>query len=393
MKKEKKLLIISLISIVAVSTLAIYISIKEPPTWQKTFGGPDNETGFMSISAITFGYISLGSKTISNDTDVYLINLDQYGNITWENTFGGPGKDYGYSIRRNLGGGYAIAGRTNSYGSGQYDAWLVNIDENGTPKWNMTYGGPGNDSAYSFKTTSDSGYILAGDTTSFGSIGSDAYIVKTNQKGEMQWQKMFGGNGNEWSKSVLQLQNGSYWALGSTNSFSKNYDFYLLNLDPKGHLMLNKRFGGANDDFGDTVIETRDNNLLLSGLTNSSGAGGFDALVIKTDMHGNQIWNRTFGGPGNDSATFIRETNDGGYILIGDTTSFGAGGVDIFVVKLNRAGLQEWNQTFGGSGNEYAHFILETLDNGYLLTGTTNSTGSGGNDIIIIKMDSQGQVK
>ncbi|MBI5679856.1 MAG: hypothetical protein HZC47_03045 [Methanobacterium sp.] len=393
MKKEKKLLILSLVSIVVVSTFAIYTAFKEPPTWQKTFGGPDNETGFMSINSVKLGYISLGTITISNDTDVYLISLDENGNVKWENSFGGLGKDYGYSIHRDLGGGYAIVGKTNSYGAGQYDAWLVNIDENGTPKWNITYGGPGNDSAYSFKTTQDSGFILAGSSTSLGLNGSDVYVIKTNQKGALQWQETFGGSGNEWGKSVLQMQNGSYWVLGSTNSSFANYDFYLLNLDSKGRLMLNKTFGGANDDFGDTVIGTEDNNLLLSGLTNSSGAGAFDTLIIKTDTYGNQIWNRTFGGPGNDSATFIRETDDGGYILIGDTNSFGAGGFDIFVVKFNNAGLQQWNRTFGGPGNDYAHFILETLDNGYLLTGTTNSTGAGGNDIILIKMDSLGQVK
>ncbi|NYB51556.1 MAG: hypothetical protein HVN35_03185 [Methanobacteriaceae archaeon] len=393
MNKEKRLLILSFIVIIGVSFFVYYDITKPTPTWIKTYGSSDNETGYMVINAIKNGYIALGSREISSDTEVYLMDLNTLGVTSRQNTFGGNGNDYGYSLRRALSGGYILIGKTNSYGLGNYDAWFVKVNEDMKPAYNVTYGGAGNDAVYSFKETKDSRYILAGNTTSFGSGSSDVYLLKVDPNGQMQWQQVFGGSGEEWGKSVLQSQNANYWILGSTNSYgSGGYDFYLVETNPEGSLIMNKTFGGIGDDYGDSIVENVDGSFLLTGSTNSIGSGQFDALIIKTDQFGNEIWNKTFGGEKDDIVTFSRETADHGYLIIGNTNSFGSGKIDMFVMKTDRSGNIEWNKTFGGYGDDYASFILETADNGYLLIGTTTSTANGFKSIILVKMDSNGTV-
>ena len=391
MNKEKKLLVLSIIVIIVVSGFILYNLSQKTPVWQKIYKGPDNETGHSVINAFKGGYLALGNKEISGDTDVYLLRVNALGNQTWETTLGGPGDDYGYSLRQSLARKYIFVGKTSSYGAGGYDAWFVNVEEDGTPSFNVTYGGSGDDAAYSFKQTKDSRYIITGKTSSFGSVLGDVYLLKVNPNGVMQWQKSFGGPGTDWGKSVLQSENANYWVLGSTNSYGYGgYDFYLVETNPEGSLVLSKTFGGTGDDFGDTIVENIDGSFILTGKTNSSGKGSFDALIIKIDSYGNQTWNKTFGGSGNESATFSRETDDRGFLIIGDTTSYGAGGSDIFVLKTDYEGNVEWNKTFGGPGNDYASFILETFDRGYLLIGTTIPPKNGTRDIMMIKMDLKG---
>jgi predicted secreted protein len=190
-----------------------------------------------------------------------------------------------------------------------------------TLEFSRTFGGPKSDVAYRVIQTSDGGYALAGQTSSYGAGLTDAWLVKADSAGNMEW---------------------------------------------------NKTFGGPSDDTASCIVQTADSGFILAGLTVSFGAGGSDFWLLKTDSQGNMQWNKTFGGAKNDLATYIAQSSDGGFALVGWEESFGAGGEDIWLIKTNANGDAQWNKTYGGSLNEEAYFVAQTDDGGYALVGGTS---------------------
>lgn len=151
-----------------------------------------------------------------------------------------------------------------------------------------------------------------------------------------------------------------------------------------------KNYGGTNEDLGKAVLESDNGDIYIAGSTQSYGAGGKDMYIIKTNSYGNEIWSRTIGGASDDEATEIIATSDDGLLILGSTASYGAGGTDIFLVKINSSGSLVWQKFFGGPGNELGEDILQTSDGNYMINGVTNSSGSGLRDVYVIKVNSTG---
>jgi hypothetical protein len=226
-------------------------------------------------------------------------------------------------------GGYALAGYTYSFGSGNGDAWLVKADASGNLQWSKTYGGAGDDFARTVVQTGDGGYALAGRTYSFGAGNCDAWLVKADASGNLQWSKTYGGAGSDGAYSVVQTGDGGYALAGDTS-----WDFWLVKADASGNLQWNKTYGGANSDRAYSVVQTGDGGYALAGYTLSFGAGGPDFWLVKADASGNLQWNKTYGGASGDYASSVVQTGDGGYALAGSTASFGAGSDDFWLVKV-----------------------------------------------------------
>jgi predicted outer membrane repeat protein len=308
----------------------------------------------------------------------------------WNKTFGGSGHDLAFSVQQTADGGYILAGRTSSFGAGDYDSWLIKTDPNGNEQWNKTFGGSSWESAGSEQTT-DGGYILAGSTSSFGAGGHDFWLVKTDPNGNELWNKTFGGSADEEAGSAQQTTDGGYILAGYTESFGVgDYDFWLVKTDPNGNEMWNETFGGFQEDIAYSVRQTTDGGYILAGRTYSFGAGDSDFLLVKADPNGNEQWSRTFGGSDYDYACSVRQTTDGGYILIGTTESFGTGAYDFWLIKTDQNGNELWNKTFGGYHLEFAHSVQQTKDGGYILAGGTRSFGTGDSDFWLVKTDPNG---
>jgi hypothetical protein len=139
-----------------------------------------------------------------------------------------------------------------------------------------------------------------------------------------------------------------------------------------------------------SIRQTSDGGYVLAGYTDDYGAGDSDLIVIKLDSSGNVSWSKIIGGPGSDNVFSAQQTSDGGYVLAGETSSYGAGGSDSFIIKLDSSGNVSWSKTFGGPGSEAISSIQQTSDGGYIAAGYTNSYGAGGYDSFIIKLDSSG---
>ena len=350
----------------------------------KTFGGDNYDFGYSVQQTTDGGYIITGT-TLSfgnDDGDVWLIKTDSYGNEDWNNTFSGSG----YSVQQTTDGGYIITGNN---GSG--DVLLIKTDSQGNEEWNQTFGGSDDDEGLSVQQTTDGGYIITGYTESFGNGGRDVWLIKTDSQGQEEWNQTFGGSSGDFGRSVQQTTDGGYIITGYTFSFGGGeYDVWLIKTDSQGNEEWNKTFGGTDSDWGNSIQQTTDGGYIITGSTYSFGNGSTDIWLIKTDENGNEEWNKTFGGTSNDYGQSVQQTTDGGYIITGITESFGNGEEDVWLIKTDSNGQEEWNQTFGGSDDDMGFSVQQTTDDGYIITGSTESFGNGQSDVWLIKTDSEG---
>jgi uncharacterized delta-60 repeat protein len=256
-----------------------------------------------------------------------------------------------------------------------------------------TYGGTDFDYAYSVQQTSDGGYIVAGYTWSFGAGYDDIFLIKTDANGNIQWAKTYGGTDWDRASSVQQTSDGGYIVAGITWSFGAgSSDIFLIKTDANGNVQWAKTYGGTYWDEAYSVQQTSDGGYIVAGRTWSFGAGGLDIFLIKTDANGNVIWAKTYGGTDDDYAFSVQQTSDGGYIVAGTTWSFGAGRYDIFLIKTDASGNIQWAKTYGGTDWDWSYSVQQTSDGGYIVAGYTKSFGAGSDDIFLIKTDANGNI-
>jgi len=307
---------------------------------------------------------------------------------------GGPSIEGGKSLIQTSDGGYAIAGFTISFGAGSGDFYVVKLDANGNLQWTKTIGGPASEEGNSLIQTSDGGYAIAGYTTSFGAGQLDVYVVKLDANGNLQWTKTIGGKKEEAGFSLIQTSDGGYAITGFTESFGAgDWDVYVVKLDAHGNLQWTKTIGGPGNEEGFSLIQTSDGGYAIAGYTESFGAGGEDVYVVKLGANGNLQWTKTIGGKGWDAGISLIQTSDGGYAIAGHTKSFGAGEWDVYVVKLDAKGNLQWTKTIGGPGNEKGFSLIRTSDGGYAIAGHTESFGAGEWDVYVVKLDANGNLQ
>jgi len=314
-----------------------------------------------------------------------------FGQITFQKFIGGPQNEQGTSAQKTSDGGYIIAGLTGSYGAGWNDFYLIKTNANGDTLWTRTFGGNSYDEAYSVKQTTDGGYIVCGFTETFGPGAMAIYVVKTDSNGNLIWSKTYGGAVDDVGLSIQQTSDGNYIIAGSTTSFGAGTcAIYLIKIDVNGNILWEKTYGGVNSQTGCCVQQTIDGGFVILGYTTSFGAGGEDLYLIKTDSAGGLTWSKTYGGAGNDEGSYVIQALDSGYILIGSTWSFGAGSSDLYLVKTDVSGNLMWSKTYGGYAGDMGTYIEQTSDNGYIITGETMSFGFGLQDVYLIKTNSIG---
>ena len=386
----KKGLGIVAIAIALISAIMVMPAMAQTPPeepWNRTFGGAGDDYGYSVQQTADGGYI-LAGHTYSygaGDADLWLIKTDSNGTEGWDRTFGGAEADFldRGSVRQTSDGGYIITGYTRSYGAGDYDAWLIKTDSDGTEEWNRTFGGTGLDWGHSVQQTSDGGYIIAGRTDPYPGARADAWLIKTDSNGTEQWNRTFGTDACEYAASVQQTYDGGYILAGRTSSYGAEViDAWLIRTDSNGIEEWNRTFGGPYYDYGYSVQQTTDGGYIMAGSTNNRQ----DLWLIKTDSDGNKEWNSIFGGAAMDEGYSVNQAKDGGYIMAGYTGSYGAASADFWIITTDAYGNEQWNVTFGGTGLEKCYSAQQTSDGGYIAAGYTNSFGAGYTDVWVVKL-------
>jgi hypothetical protein len=291
------------------------------------------------------------------------------------------------SVQQTSDGGYVLGGYGQPVGSLNHDMVLIKTDSMGRLEWERTFGGAYEDEGKAVQQTSDGGYMLAGHTYSFGPSG-DVYLVKTDSFGNLEWERTYGGPFMDWCFSAQQTSDGGYVLAGWTDETGGFYgeDMYLVKTDSMGYMQWQNSYSGPYVDCCYSVQQTEDGGYVLGGSHGVNLSGNCDMWLVKTDGQGNQEWDATFGSTSLDKCYSVKQTEDGGYIMGGFFTPSGTDYYDAYLVKTDSLGNCEWQQTYGDDDREMCRSVLQTPDKGYIFGGM-----DFGNEYIV-KTDSLGNV-
>jgi hypothetical protein len=360
--------------------------------FQKHYGGIADDYGSRVLQMDDGGYLvaSITESFGAGSRDIYLIRTNVYGDTLWNKTFGGTGSEQPNAMIKTNDGDIIIAGETSSYGAGSTDCYLLKLNQNGDTLWTRTYGGANEDGACDVIQTSDNGFILVGYSSTFTSAFGSVYVVKINSAGDTIWTKSYEKSTANIGSSIIQLADDGYFIVGQTLQPGQlqTSDCYFIRTDAQGDTLWTKTYGGNNYDGAFQCYDCGDG-LIISGTTKSFGTGNNDIFLSKFDYYGNSIWYKTYGGINSDYGGSFSLTNDNGYIITGRTESFGAGNQDMYLIKTNSIGDTLWTKTFGGNSTEWGGCVKQTSDNGYIVVGNTNSYGNG-YDVYLVKTNADG---
>ncbi|MFZ1664726.1 MAG: T9SS type A sorting domain-containing protein [Flavobacteriales bacterium] len=362
-------------------------------TWQATYGGYSTDEGNSVLVNSDGNYLVVGSTGSfgAGSGDIYVLLLDPNGMKIWSRTLGGIGIDQGRKVVEAPDGGFVIAGITNSSDNGGYDGYVAKIDADGTLLWEHTYGGEGWDLLYSITNSADGGLIAGGETFSSGNGGGDAWAVKLDANGLMQWEQTYGGTEEDFARSVIATTDGGYMIAGATTE-AGNQNAWLVKLDDAGNVSWDAQAGGDSLDFANSVIQTADGGYAAVGTTKSYSVYT-EALHFKFDLNGNLQWVRNWGQVNNQESIDLVELSDGRLLSVGYVNTAGSGGKDMFIFFSTADGdFLEGISNGGdnGAGDEYGSSVAIVSDGGFVFCGYTQSFGFGIRDVYVVKTDSVG---
>ncbi len=342
--------------------------------WVKVFEEEDSIKFSHNVIVTSDGYYLMLGTTTNFFTDAIphyqVYKVDPSGDIVWQKKYEAPGDEGGDKsvILETSDGKYMIVGLTNSFGSGGFDGWLVKLDTDGSILWQKAYGGVGADSFYGVQETSDDGFILSGFTSSFG-VDKNLWIVKMDSSGGIEWEKTLGDDELHNGYTALETSDGDFIITADYNNENEpTIPTTIVKMDSDGNVLWQKLYSattGSNIIY--SSLETGDGNIMLLGATTSFGSGDNDFLIVKIDTDGNVLWEYAYGGSGYDNGRILIPAFDGNYLAVGQTDSFGEGGRDFWMVKIDPDGNIITQKAFGGSDFDSSYGASEINQNGDLI--------------------------
>jgi len=363
--------------------------------FQKVYGGYSYDYGNDLIQTPDSGYLLLcTSNSFSSSSDIYLLKVDKLGAYQWQHTYGGTEIEGACQIKFTHDGNIVMAGHTSSYLTSSYDFYLVKANLNGDPIWTKHYGTNEWDFANSMDTCADGGFILAGKTYETGNAYSDILIVKTDANGDELWRKKIGGNKDDVANSIKTLSDG-YIFCGSTESIGAGKkDIYVVKIDLNGNIIWERTLGGLEEDISNSILITSDNRIVCAGGVKSYGFPmNYNSYLMKLNLDGSDFW----GLPGNFSSSAVNfeiidivESLTNQIVSVSDFDSNGLSNGEFGLFINDSNGYLDTSSTFGGSFKERANSIIRCFDKGYAMIGTTESFGLGLSNIYFVKTDTVG---
>jgi len=364
--------------------------------WEKSFGGRGTDGANNALLVSDGGYLMVGYTDAYGygNNDVQIIKTDAYGSKEWSRVYGGKKDDYGWGVTESFDKGFVITGETFSFGSGQNDIYVIKIDSLGNKIWDNFFGGLGQEVGYAISNHNDGGYLIAGQTQSYGKGSSDGIILKINPDGKKEWEKYYGGKGFDSFNSILKDDKDNYIISGSSRSFAEGgSQAWIVNVNLDGYLIWENTYGNTGNNVFNMVKKIPKTGYILIGTSSSFfSKGKSDILMMQIDSTGNKQWLNYFGGEDNDFGYAITRSSDMGYAIVGETASYGNGKNDIWIIKTDRSGKKLWDSHLGGSGFDSGRSIDQTPDGGYLISGTSTISNLSF-DAILLKTDIKGSYK
>ena len=402
----------------------------------KTFGGSKNDSFQSIVNSTDGGYAILGF-TQSNDFDIvdktdesfdfWVLKFSADDSLLWSKTFGGSDDERGADLIATNDGGFALFGYSKSSdgdvteNNGDQDFWIIKITANGEISWQKSFGFSGTDTGYAITETNDNGFLLTGvlDVSASGGqgnksvqkhAGGDVWAIKLDALGNKQWQNYYGGTFTDTSFGITKTNDNGFIICASSDSNDFNisnnkgqYDFWILKIDANGTLIWEKNFGGSEIEEPRGICQTNDGNFMIVGDTRSNDKdvsinnGAADLWLIKITSDGNLLWEKSFGGSSFDAGRAIFPSQNGGFLIAGNSRSENTnftnlGQNDGWILKIDDAGNQVWQQFLGGSENDFLNDIIEMPDNSIIAIGESYSNNElipinkGFSDGLLIKL-------
>ena len=358
------------------------------------FGSTEkNESGHSILQKQDSNFVVLGNV----DNDVLMLEADNKGNVIWNQSYGGSQLDEAYHFKHTSDGGYIISGSTRSYGFGESDIWLIKSGSNGLIEWNTYIGTEHDEQGGQVIQTEDGGYLVVGNRINDQRQDSDVWLIKTNSQGDSIWTKTYGSLGDDIGSDIIQIENNGYILLGSTTSYGDgDYNILLVKIDDSGNEEWVQNYGVGSDDFGQAVLESRNGGYIIQFLVEGYGDGNKSVGLLRVDLSGNLIWSKAFGGTMNTKSKMFSEINSNEYISVCSQIDYSTNSSNAWLIKINDNGEIIWEKTFGKYGNDDGFSVAPTLDNGFIITGRSNSLESNNEslfDLWVLKTDPNGYSK
>lgn len=309
----------------------------------------------------------------------HLVKMTPDGSAVWSVELDGTNWDNGYGFYEFGDGDYVIV--TTAVSDPDQELLLMRVDSDGSEIWTKTFGeASSSEEGFDVEMASDGGYVAVGTSEVEGN--RDLLLVKADSQGEEVWTKKFDRSLDDRGSSVQAIEDGGYIIVGTTKTEEDGSDLWLMKVDGNGEQIWEKTYGGTGDDEGFCVKETSDGGYILVGSREAFGGLGKNLWLLKTDADGNEVWNNRFGGVGDQVGRSVQETSDLGFIIAGYTDN---GDVDALVIKTDTDGGLLWDMTLGGADRDLARAAIESGE-GYTFTGFTESFGAGGTDLWLVRL-------
>jgi hypothetical protein len=372
--------------------IVLTVTTQAQMRFQKTIGGSVLDWSNCIIETTDSSYIILGSTKNfgAGLQDILLVRTSLSGDTLWSKSLGmASGDEEGATVQQTSDGGLMITGTTGSAGGGGDDFFLIKTDINGNVQWSKTYGGANLEFCTGGKQLFDGGYVLTGNSSSFGAGAADMYLVRTDLNGDTLWTRTYGINSADYAYGISQTTDSGFIVTGSSSN-NGSTDLVLLKTNASGDIIWSKAYGGTGVDIGYAVLQTIDG-YCVAGSTTSFGNGAMDAFLLKTDLNGDLSWSQAFGTTDSDLVYSLKPTVDGGYIMTGYAHRSSNINDEVLLLKTDGNGIMQWATIMGGTSaaRDVGRCVFQSADGGFLISGFTQSFG-GGTEVYFIKTDSQG---
>ncbi|MBO9701988.1 MAG: hypothetical protein J7604_17405 [Sporocytophaga sp.] len=366
--------------------------VKSHEEFQHAIGG-DGEDECIKILEVKDkekGYLFSGNTqgVGAGKRDFYLSRIDSVGKLMWTKTYGGKDNEFGGFVEKTNDDNFVIVGYTESFNKDNNQILLIKVDPKGAVLWSKTIGLDRSVYATTLTVVRDGGFVILGETINNTSKikHSDILVTKTDKDGNILWSKIIGGERTDYGYSISETIDHGYIIGGETNSFGKgDWDFYFLKLKESGDIEWTRAFGTDSSDYGRVAKQAPDGTFILGGTCVTGKDVDMEIGLVRVDANGGLLWSKTMGGQNAEYLLDLITLDELSFAIGGYTSSFGLNQEDAFICILDYNGKMKWMKTYGGPQEDHGVALCKTTNEGIILAGQTSSFSAKAKDVMLIK--------